>query len=79
MLTAILVVDEIDVTQRAESPILHIAAEQRRKWLSVYRVQSSGRNPPGLNITRGNICSGSNSILATLELKFPNTQGTPSS
>ena len=79
MLTAILVVDEIDVTQREECPTLHLAAEQRRKWLSVYEVQSSERNPPGLNITRANICSGSNSMLATLELKFPNAGSMPSS
>ena len=78
MLIAIVVVTEIVVTQQAEPPTLYLAAEPRRKWLSVYSVHREG-NPPGLHINRANICSSSNNMSATLKLKFPNLQSMPRS
>lgn len=76
MLITTVVVDEIVVTQRAATPTLHLAAEPRRKWLSVYIVHNSERPPPSLNITRANIlkcrCSSTNGRLATIKLEFPN-------
>ena len=82
MLIAIAVIDEIAVTRRAEPPTLHLAAQPKGKWLSVYRLKSNEQSPPGLDINcNTNISSGrrssSNNVLATIELRFPDIQSMP--
>ena len=83
-LIAIVVMDEIVVTPRAESPTLYLAAKQKGKLLPFYTVNSSERHPPGLDMTRSANMkkyrdSGSDRMLAAISLRFPNVESMPRS
>ena len=74
-------IDQIAYTTEPSAPsTLYLAAKTTDKWLSIYKLESNDRSSPSLNVPCSTsafqrLCTSSNTMLATIKLKFRNPKG----